>query len=210
MILRCASATVFLSLSLTFGCQGITSSSAENHAGAAGVGFETGGSGAEAGASGTVSGRGGDGAQAGTSGAGLGGGTTASTCSYAGRTYADGKSFASEDGCNTCSCANGLVACTERACVCDPAVEHWRDYVTTVPSECEVIDYACLPGSTQFENACGCGCEQSPDCPEFYDCMPTVSDPIDTGASSGVDLPSIAACPTPEQSAACPLTQIAY
>jgi len=132
------------------------------------------------------------------------------TCWYAGRSYADGESFASEDGCNTCSCANGLVACTERACVCDPAAEHWRDYVTTVPSECEVMDYACLAGSTQFKNTCGCGCEQSPDCPEYYDCMPTVSDPIDTGGSSGVDLPDVAACPTPEQVAACPLTEIAY
>lgn len=39
------------------------------------------------------------------------------TCLYAGRTYASGASFPSEDGCNTCSCGpQGDVACTLRAC----------------------------------------------------------------------------------------------
>lgn len=38
-------------------------------------------------------------------------------CLYNGKTYQDGESFLSEDGCNTCSCSNGQVLCTERACI---------------------------------------------------------------------------------------------
>jgi hypothetical protein len=38
-------------------------------------------------------------------------------CEYGGETYAEGDSFASTDGCNSCSCeAGGSVACTEIAC----------------------------------------------------------------------------------------------
>lgn len=40
------------------------------------------------------------------------------TCTYGGKTYAEGASFPSTDGCNTCSCGfDGQVACTERACL---------------------------------------------------------------------------------------------
>ena len=42
-------------------------------------------------------------------------------CTYNGTTYAPGASFPDEDGCNTCSCSEeGLVACTEIACVPPP------------------------------------------------------------------------------------------
>lgn len=41
----------------------------------------------------------------------------AKTCEYNGNTYNDGDSFPSSDGCNTCSCSSGAVACTEKACV---------------------------------------------------------------------------------------------
>jgi hypothetical protein len=46
------------------------------------------------------------------------GGSTGGTCKYNNVTYAAGASFKSTDGCNTCSCSsNGLVACTEMACL---------------------------------------------------------------------------------------------
>jgi Pacifastin inhibitor (LCMII) len=41
---------------------------------------------------------------------------TPSACAYGGRSYASGTSFPSSDGCNTCSCQDGAVACTLRAC----------------------------------------------------------------------------------------------
>ncbi len=41
----------------------------------------------------------------------------APVCTYDGKSYAAGATFPSSDGCNSCSCqADGLVACTERAC----------------------------------------------------------------------------------------------
>lgn len=38
------------------------------------------------------------------------------SCTYEGKTYAHGGSFASKDGCNTCTCDKGQVQCTEKAC----------------------------------------------------------------------------------------------
>ena len=37
-------------------------------------------------------------------------------CAYGGTKYADGDAFASTDGCNSCSCDDGSVACTEIGC----------------------------------------------------------------------------------------------
>lgn len=37
-------------------------------------------------------------------------------CEYDGKVHHNGDSFPSADGCNTCSCANGAIACTEKAC----------------------------------------------------------------------------------------------
>lgn len=55
---------------------------------------------------------------------------------------------------------------------CNPELEHDRDYVADSPAECAVILYACPDHTEAFNNDCGCGCEQSADCPEFVDCMP--------------------------------------
>lgn len=52
-----------------------------------------------------------------TADGGTEGGTTARDCVEGGKTYASGTSVPSRDNCNTCSCVNGSVACTERACV---------------------------------------------------------------------------------------------
>lgn len=81
------------------------------------------------------------------------------TCSYDGQTYQPGDSFASSDGCNTCSCGpTGAVGCTKKACICNPATETHRTYIGT-PDQCMVIRYTCQPGQVPFTNACGCGCE---------------------------------------------------
>lgn len=37
-------------------------------------------------------------------------------CHYNGHTYEPGMSFLDKDGCNTCGCENGLVACTLMVC----------------------------------------------------------------------------------------------
>lgn len=39
------------------------------------------------------------------------------SCIYNGSEYSNGATFDSTDGCNTCSCSDGLVACTEMACI---------------------------------------------------------------------------------------------
>lgn len=37
-------------------------------------------------------------------------------CSYNGKIYKSGDSFPAQDGCNTCSCQGGKIACTLMAC----------------------------------------------------------------------------------------------
>jgi hypothetical protein len=55
-------------------------------------------------------------------------------CEYNGETYQEGDSFDSDDGCNICSCSNGGVVCTKRAC-----------FPTAEPGECK-IDSDCSEG----------------------------------------------------------------
>lgn len=40
-----------------------------------------------------------------------------SRCEYNGWAYADGETYKSIDGCNTCFCSDGETVCTEMACV---------------------------------------------------------------------------------------------
>ena len=73
-----------------------------------------------------------------------------------------------------------LAAGGNRACVpiepedplCDPAAEWWRDYVVDDPVACAAAFFGCPEPTEMFHNDCGCGCEQSEDCPEYVDCMP--------------------------------------
>lgn len=94
-------------------------------------------------------------------------------CIYAGVEYAPGDTFPALDGCNTCDCySDGTVGCTERACPCDPVMEWWRHYETTMASECALLDFMCPANTTRFDNTCGCGCEQASSCAKSYDCTP--------------------------------------
>jgi hypothetical protein len=97
-----------------------------------------------------------------------------SSCTYAGKTYKLGDTFPATDGCNTCTCAadGSGVACTKKACLCDPSKEWYRKYVGTSPAQCAVIDFVCPANTTYFANDCGCGCQQGASCPQWFDCMP--------------------------------------
>lgn len=46
------------------------------------------------------------------------------TCNYEGKTYKVGNSFPASDGCNSCSCENGNVICTEMACGDSVSIEN--------------------------------------------------------------------------------------
>ncbi len=123
----------------------------------------------------------------------------APVCEWNGVGYSVGERFPAGDGCNHCFCdEGGSVACTEMACLppCDPAEEYWRDYVGESPEICTRIFFVCPEYTAYFANDCGCGCEQSPDCPEWIDCMPAV--------------PPGSPCNDPTFFARCPYTQIVY
>jgi hypothetical protein len=104
-------------------------------------------------------------------------GQTSGSCFYGGLNHSVGDSFPSRDGCNTCGCLvnpDGTtdIACTERACMCSPEKEPYRQYAGTSPDACKTIDFACSSDTTMFSNECGCGCEQSDECPNSFDCSP--------------------------------------
>ena len=161
---------VVMSLGLIFGCGDDDSS--ENSSSDSGV------SGSDAASTGGT-GTGGTG----TGGTGTGGTGTGDGCEYLGVQYDVGASIASGDGCNTCSCSSGgMVACTLMACLCDSSgTEPSREYMGESAEQCATIRYACPESTTSFSNSCGCGCEQDPSCPEWFNCMPGPgSEPCDT------------------------------
>jgi hypothetical protein len=99
------------------------------------------------------------------------------TCLYGGVTYSLGQSFSSRDGCNTCGCvalpdATPGLLCTTKACQCNPDTETYHRYVETDAMKCAVLDYTCPDNTAMFTNACGCGCEQSSECPDTFTCTP--------------------------------------
>jgi hypothetical protein len=86
-------------------------------------------------------------------------GAAADGCSYAGKRYATGESFPDDDGCNTCTCTDGgLIACTEKACLCDYS-DPARNWVQRSAKQCQLVKFACPVGQRPFFNDCGCGCE---------------------------------------------------
>jgi hypothetical protein len=86
----------------------------------------------------------------------------AGACSYEGKTYKAGESFPASDGCNSCSCtADGLVACTLKACLCDYNAPD-RKWVLKDAEQCKLVDFVCESGQRPFVDACGCGCVAEP------------------------------------------------
>jgi len=121
------------------------------------------------------------------------------TCFYGGVTYTAsdkfGGRFPSQDGCNSCDCvldmnSKASISCTAAQCECDAASETYRNYVATDPMKCELIDFMCPQDTTMFTNDCGCGCQQSTDCPNVFDCTP---DPATM--KSNCDAALVARCP---------------
>lgn len=91
--------------------------------------------------------------------------------------YSDGACAA------TCQCSvGGGVVCTwPESCDCDPAQEPWRQYWTGDPN----ADFDCPSTLRPFNNDCGVGCEQDPNCPAVLDCTmaPTEHHPCDALAA---------------------------
>lgn len=68
-------------------------------------------------------------------------------CTYNNAKYANGDSFKSTDGCNTCSCSDGNVACTEMYCYNEDNNDQEMTQETTVQTEeNEVSVYFAKPG----------------------------------------------------------------
>lgn len=77
------------------------------------------------------------------------------------------------DGCNVTE----EVDCTELDCDCHPNSEWWRDYISGSTGDCGFEDFECSGSTVPFHNACGCGCAQSIECPQTFDCQaPNVCD----------------------------------
>jgi hypothetical protein len=64
------------------------------------------------------------------------------------------------------------------AAACNPATEYNRDYMGLGLNECMNIRFTCPSGTYYFNNSCGCGCEQNPNCPAYVDCSVTPSSPL--------------------------------
>lgn len=62
------------------------------------------------------------------------------TCELNGETYQVGESFASADGCNTCTCTEpDMIACTEKACTTTPSVSTATPSAsTTIPKDWKI------------------------------------------------------------------------
>ena len=92
-------------------------------------------------------------------------------CLHGGSWYENGESLWDMDACNRCSCARIGVGCTKIYCPC--AGDEWfRDYASNDPASCPITEADCPESTHFFQNDCGCGCQQSPDCDAVYDCEP--------------------------------------
>lgn len=90
------------------------------------------------------------------------------TCD-AGDTRVDVGECPEDVGCYTRTLCGNTILCIDDAC--DPDTEYNRKYVG-LGDKCQLIDFTCDDPTTAFFNDCGCGCEQSPDCPQYVDCAP--------------------------------------
>lgn len=74
--------------------------------------------------------------------------TGAAACEYQGKSYRAGESFPDSDGCNTCTCNAGGIACTELACApatCNVGGQKYR-VGQSFPSEDGCNRCTCNPG----------------------------------------------------------------
>ena len=124
----------------------------------------------------------------------VGGDAGNQSCTYLGKTHPAGVIFAAGDGCNTCTCGEaprgGVPVCTKKMCQCNPQTEtRRREYIGKSSAECATIRFTCPDNTTPFTNTCGCGCEQDPSCPDWFDCQPSPGVPPCDTASIKVNCP---------------------
>lgn len=100
--------------------------------------------------------------------------TNEQQCTYNGVTYESGTDFDAEDGCNTCSCENGEIACTEIACGTPIPTTEIDETETPTPSITSTEDELGLGPKIYFGN---------PSAENDYDTLTSVSRETDkTGA----------------------------
>jgi|GEM_PF-3176196 len=80
-------------------------------------------------------------------------------CTYDDATYKEGESFPDSDGCNTCTCSNGRIICTEHACQveCEEKVNTCYSATSATPIKCEGTYDDC----TKTYGKCDCGYTES-------------------------------------------------
>jgi len=67
-------------------------------------------------------------------------------CELNGSEYAQGQSFPSADGCNTCTCESpNMIACTEKACAPTPTVMATKSAIKTTPTPTKSATSSSLP-----------------------------------------------------------------
>lgn len=109
-------------------------------------------------------------------------------CASASLAHCDAVPTCGENEVQVKTCPEGATCETRSLCgtsilcqleECDPEAEPHRTYVLESPAECTVADFACDANTTSFSNACGCGCEAPPACPEYLNCQPIICHPTD-------------------------------
>lgn len=93
-----------------------------------------------------------------------------------------------EEACDTVvTCARALPAITPSPVdggTCPDSAAHWKRYVGTA-AQCAEFSLHCSAFTSEFRDACGCGCEQDPACPEVIDCSPEQGEPSPVCANAG-------------------------
>jgi len=121
-------------------------------------------------------------------------------CTYGDTVYQDGDSFPAADGCNTCSCADGDVSCTEMACP-DPASCTYGDTVyqdgDSFPADDGCNTCSCADGSvacTAMACATSCGGFAGATCAEDEYCAYEPGDLCGAADASSTCLPRPESC----------------
>ena len=173
-----------LTLALLPGCSGTTAFESGD-AGIGGVaGAGTGGTGGSSSLGGTPS-------TGGSSNLGAGGAiiccNAMPVCGAGDSTIANPDACPAGTQCYSLSICCTQIWCAKASSVCNVSTDYNLHYMGTSSAQCQTLRFACPANTTMFNNACGCGCQQSASCPEYVDCMP--------GPSASNSLCSDSTCP---------------
>lgn len=84
-------------------------------------------------------------------------------CEYAGNIYKQGEGFPAEDGCNQCSCSEGLIMCTEKGCI-TPTKTIIKPSCGKCPQLMSLAPDFCKNGVIEPGKINECGCQLGPVC----------------------------------------------